>query len=452
MVKELKKNRKLVISVLILGMYVLMLNAMTPYIADDFQYMYSFQNGDRITSLWQIFPSLYHHYMHEIGRIVPHFFAQLFLMGPKAIFNLFNTVFFLILVYVMLKSSEYRTNFSVIMWFLVPVLFWRFVPCFGQIFLWEDGSFNYLWSFTFGAVYLIPYLKLYLYGEQGWFKSNGKGKSGWKIALCIYAFFYGNYSENVSFSTIFISFIMLVLVMTEKRKIKEYLCFVYPVICGAIGYLFMLFSPGETSHIGSRGLSEVLKSMIDVCEKFYGTQQKLIVIWAVLMVISIYYKIPKKRVIVSVLMICISAINVLMVSLGSYLQERALAAGVVFLIWAIVVLLQSLRGISETKPSVTECAALCIGIYMIAGSLLSLWDGTYDIYETNRRNSAREAYILEQAASGVKELTVSQIEPATTYCAKYGLADIFTKEQDAIWLNKAIAEYYGLDMIYGESK
>ncbi len=240
--------------------------------------------------------------------------------------------------------------------------------------------------------------------------------------------------------------------MTEKRKIKEYLCFVYPVICGAIGYLFMLFSPGEASHIGSRGLSEVLKSMIGICEKFYGTQQKLIVIWAVLMVISIYYRIPKKRVILSVLMICISVINVLLVSLGSYLPERALAAGVVFLVWAIVVLLQSLRGINETKPSVTECTALCIGIYMIAGSLLSLWDGTYDIYETNRRNSAREAYILEQAASGASELTVSQIEPATTYCAKYGLADIFTKEQDAIWLNKAIAEYYGLDMIYGESK
>ncbi len=170
MAKDFKKNWKIVISVLILGVYVLMLNAMTPYIADDFQYMYSFQNGDRITSLWQIFPSLYHHYMHEIGRIVPHFFAQLFLMGPKAVFNLFNTAFFLILVYVMLKSSEYRANFSVIMWFLVPVLFWRFVPCFGQIFLWEDGSFNYLWSFTFGAVYLITYLNLYIYGEQGWFK------------------------------------------------------------------------------------------------------------------------------------------------------------------------------------------------------------------------------------------------------------------------------------------
>ena len=104
---------------------------------------------------------------------------------------------------------------------------------------------------------------------------------------------------------------------------------------------------------------------------------------------------------------------------------------------------------SGTRNS-AECIAYCIGIYFIAGSLLNVWNGSYDIYETNRRNAAREVYITEQVECGVTELTVPQIEAATPYCAKYGLADVFREDQNANWLNKAMASYYGLDMIYGE--
>lgn len=439
------RNKKMYLCVCILAVFVFILNCMTPYIADDFQYMFSFKTGERITSISQIFPSLYVHYMNDIGRMIPHFFAQLFLMEPKWIFNVFNTVCFVGMVFLWMSSCKENRGFSSILWFCVPVLLWQFVPCFGQIFLWEDGSFNYLWVYLFATVYLIPYIKLFLEDR------DIIRKTGYKVAFCSFAFLFGNCSENVSFSVIFIGFLMAAAVAYRNRKIRQYVHFMIPVVCGACGYLIMVLSPGEATHVGWRGLADVIKSMIQIGEDFYATQKTMLVLWAVLMVAVIYLKRNRRMVAFSVFLMVIACINVILLGFGSYYEPRALAAGAVFVIWANVVLLQLLRTKEHEGTSKAECIALCIGMYFIAGSLLNIWNGTYDIYETNCRNSAREQYIREQAAAGVQEMTVAQIEPATTYCGKYGVADIFTKEQNAQWLNKAIAKYYGLDMIYGES-
>ena len=437
-----------------LALYILVLNFLTPYVADDFEYMFSFQNGERITSIIQIFPSLFQHYVNTNGRTVPHFFAQLFLMGPKWIFNVVNTIMFVALVYLMLQMTSTSRKFSAILWFLVPVLIWQFAPVFGQVFLWEDGAFNYLWSYTFSLIYLLPYVRILLGKEEGWFRdekrSGAKKSVGWKVALCIYTFFFGNYSESVSFSVIFVSFLILVTVTVKEKQWKKYSFYLIPIICGAIGYLFILASPGEVSHMASRSVGELLKNMIQICETFYTSQKMLLILWAVLMVVAVYCKADKRRIALASFSLLISLCTVLMLGFGSYFEKRTMAAGSVYLIFSVMSLLQLLKETEFHNGLQTECMAYCIGIYFIVGSLFNIWNGSYDIYETNRRNTVRENYIMEQVELGEKELTVAQIEPATTYCAKYGVADIFSKEQDADWLNKAIANYYGLDMIYGE--
>lgn len=440
------RNKKMYLCVCVLAVFVFMLNCLTPYIADDFQYMFNVKDGERITSFMQIFSSLGQNYLLYNGRLVPHFWAYLFLMGPKLIFNIVNTVMFLILIAVMYFSSQKSTRFSAIVWFLIPVFIWQYTPGFGQVFLWEDGCFNYLWAFSFSVIYLIPYINLLLGKENAMFK-----KVGWKIAFCVYTFLLGDYSENVSFSVIFISFVMLATVMWQNKNIKRYAYYIAPIVCGAAGYWVILLSPGERGHVAEKGFGEVIKSVIRIMEDFYGSQKTLIILWAILMVIVVFYKANRQRILLSLYLFFISVCSIALLGFGSYSEERTMAVGSVFLIWAIVVLLQLLRDnhLHEGSPRM-ECVALCIGMYFIAGSLLNIWNGIYDIYETNCRNSAREQYILEQVAAGVQELTVVQIEPATTYCGKYGVADIFTKEQNAQWLNKAIAKYYGLEMIWGE--
>ena len=439
-VKEIV-NLKAIVACTVLFIFMLLLNGLTPYVADDFSYMNSFKDGRRITSVFQIFPSLAEHYMVSIGRIVPHFFAQLFLMGPKWIFNLVNAAMFTAIVYLVLKMSNYAKNFSILMFALVFVLLWLYVPAFGQVFLWETGSFNYVWSFFFGILFLIPYVKLYLYDICM--------KPMWKkVLFCGYTFLFGAYSESVSFSVIFIGFLMLMEVMLRKKQIRAYLFYVIPVICGAAGYLTILASPGEATHVAGHGIGGAVKLLVEIYEAFYVKERGLLILWAVLMVLAVYRKRQRERIMLSVYLMLINICAVTLLCFGSYLEQRSLAAGAFFLICSIVNLLEDLR--EDAYGRKWGALSYVIAAYFIVNSLLCIWTGVYDIYDTNRRNAMREQQIISQAASGATVVTVPRVESETIYSAKNQLADLMTAEQDATWPNKAIAKYYGLEMIYGE--
>ena len=77
----MKKHFKYVTKIQLISFSILFLTAFlfnywTPYAADDYSYMYNLGNGERITSVFQIFPSLAVHYMqYGNGRIVSHFFV-----------------------------------------------------------------------------------------------------------------------------------------------------------------------------------------------------------------------------------------------------------------------------------------------------------------------------------------------------------------------------------------
>ena len=84
-----------------------------------------------------------------------------------------------------------------------------------------------------------------------------------------------------------------------------------------------------------------------------------------------------------------------MLVIASYLPERSLANGIVFLIIGIVQLLQLLR--SNTR---LECVSLCICIYLIVGSLMSYWEGSYDIYRVHKEQTARDITIESAVSAG----------------------------------------------------
>ena len=75
--------------------WMLLLNVLTPYIADDFAFAYAFDTGLRLQSLPQLLRSLAYHYHEWSGRVVVKFFAQGFTMFPKLLFNLCNAAAYL---------------------------------------------------------------------------------------------------------------------------------------------------------------------------------------------------------------------------------------------------------------------------------------------------------------------------------------------------------------------
>lgn len=126
------------------GIFLLLFlcNSLSMYVADDFQYMYSYATNERITRFSQIFPSMVVHTQQMNGRFVSHFLAQLFLMLPKFIFNVINSFFFTMLVFIIYKLARIKQENN----FLLIGIFasvWLLVPEFGQVVLWLDGACNY---------------------------------------------------------------------------------------------------------------------------------------------------------------------------------------------------------------------------------------------------------------------------------------------------------------------
>ncbi len=93
------------------------LNFYTPLYFDDFRYVYSWETGEKISSVSQIFPSMKAHYYGMNGRIPVHFLAQLFLLLNPILFDLINSfafaLFILMICYYALGSLKNISAFFI---------------------------------------------------------------------------------------------------------------------------------------------------------------------------------------------------------------------------------------------------------------------------------------------------------------------------------------------------
>ena len=294
-----------------------------------------------------------------------------------------------------------------------------------------------MWSYIFALVYLSVNIGL----NRNRILLDKK----WKMILfCIFTFLFGNYSENVSFSVIFIGFILLCIVMYQRKNWKSYFIYVLPVVCGAIGYLLLLLSPsGSAKFSENLSLPLIFKNAVEIFTEYYNTCRIPLIFFFVLLGIALYYKLDKKEILIALAFFFISVIASGMLVIASYLPERSLANGIVFLIIGIVQLLQLLR--SNTR---LECVSLCVCIYLIVGSLMSYWEGSYDIYRVHKEQAVRDTTIESAVSAGDTVIGVPIITSTTKYCCKYGLLDMNGEDSDDPFPNAYIAKYYGLDKIY----
>ena len=77
----MSRAEKMKAALLMIGIFVLMLvlNAHTPLMMDDYDYSFSWSTGDRLSGIADIVRSQAVHYTIWGGRSVTHFLAQLFL-------------------------------------------------------------------------------------------------------------------------------------------------------------------------------------------------------------------------------------------------------------------------------------------------------------------------------------------------------------------------------------
>lgn len=435
--KEINSSRKcLTAAAALLFLFILLLNCLTPYVVDDYIYMFSFYNGQRIRNLTDVAYSMYAHSFSMNGRIVSHTFEQVFILWPKLVFNLCNALVYVALMYFLYRVANFKHKRNVLLFVGICMAFWYFVPAFGQIALWQDGSVNYLWALFAGVVYLSPFVYRFVYRRELLPRL-------WQKALfCLFALLFGMYSESTSFIALFSGVVLLVLAKIEKKaSIKSWL--VYASAAAAAGYLLLMSMPAErTAKQAAITVGVLAANFIHATNMLKNHGLVLIVAWIALFVLGLYEKISAERLLLSALF-SFGAISAnYMFTVAAYYPERCFCTTAVLLILACAVLVPELIGTGA------EVVCACGGSVLLVTFAFSLIAGTYDIGRSYRRFTEREAVIQQHLAAGELDITLPLINPSTKYSACFGLRDLST-ETSQIWPNDSMARYYGLESILG---
>ena len=248
-------SKRVVISFAGIFLFLLLFNSLTPmYFGDD--YVYSFiweghslyeplsENAKRISSWKDLFDSQWLHYFTWSGRTVNHTLAQFFLWKGKTVFNICNALAGTLLVaeiYWCIYKGEITKKFSagILCWFMF--LLWSFTPAFGNVFLWIDGSCNYLWPIVLLTGFSIPYIKKYYS-----FSEKKNNNCFFCLAMYVFGLFAGWTNEN---SVCWIILVLLLFMVTHRKNtgIEKWM------YCGLVGlvtgYVLLMFAPGNLARL-----------------------------------------------------------------------------------------------------------------------------------------------------------------------------------------------------------
>lgn len=419
------------------GVFFLLLacNMLTPYAVDDYRYIFSFYDGKPIASLWDIVMSMRVHRYHMNGRIAAHTLVQIFAMLPLWVFDIVNAFMYvlqLVLLYKIARCNDQRSNLVL---FALACGAWVVCPAFGQVILWQDGACNYLWSGVFALLYLLPYIELYMRGK------NVQTIFGRIVFVCL-AFFMGAYSETVSAAAIFMSMLLMGLVFLQKKK--KTAIYYAGMVFATLGYLFIYTAPAQWREKAAQmNISVLLANFVNVAMQYWHLLGILLVLYIILLVLNIKWKTDQRRIFLSLIFFAGSLAANFIMMFASYYTTRSAIGAFVFLMGAVAILLH---------PAVSCIREKWFPVLMVAvivmGTIPSLGNGMYDIWQTYQQMTENEAYIIQCAEEGIMDVELPNINSQTKYSAINGLKYLDTETPD-IWPNKYMAIYYGVDSIIG---
>lgn len=430
---------------LITLVYIIMFafNRLTPFLVDDFSYLYSYADGKRITSIGQIFPSMLKHYYTMNGRLVIHGIVQFMLMLPPIVFDLLNAGIFCLLCWTVYEYTWkiHHKEHNAFLFLAIVGSIWAFVPQFGQVFLWLDGACNYMWSTTLLLLYVRPVLTDWPHRKKYLF---------WAFYI-ITGFIMGGLLETVSFA-VMVFFVLWAVCQRLFLQIKIDLWRICPAFVMLPGYLLMTTSPalkankvGTKIYIGSK--------FVEAYEQYITTLKWLLIFGLIMAVILLTLNAANNRLWQAAVWFCLSFGMNCMHSVTTYYPKRSMIGVSLFLIIADGFLLSGLLENDQIKVR-NECMnrvlANCLCSLALILAMFRFVPGSYDIYQTWKQIHRNEVYIQNEVASGRLEVTISTVLSETEYSGVNGLKYIDTNTYDT-WPNNTMAKYYGAERIYGRN-
>lgn len=141
--KVIKELAKIGLILLILGS-IYLLNHSVLLSPDD--YTYTFVQGTyqskRVDSLANCLETGKYFYQNWTGRVIPHVLIGIFRNINPIIYEVINTIVFMIFILLIPKILNKKSSFLSI---LSVFGYFAFSMMFGEKFAWISGAFNYLW-------------------------------------------------------------------------------------------------------------------------------------------------------------------------------------------------------------------------------------------------------------------------------------------------------------------
>ncbi len=415
---------------------MLLFNFLTPYIADDYAYMASFYTQAYLKNVRDVVLSMYRHAYVMNGRLVSHGLDSLFMLLPKAVFNIANAGVFTGLMYLIYRAANFGRGRSAGLFLGISAAFWLVCPAFGQVVLWQTGAVNYLWALFFMLGFTAPFIYMFVHGRQ-------LINNVWlRAAFTLGSFLFGAYTEIASLIGILVSCALVLLGAVLKRE-KPLSWLLAPIAAAAAGYAFMLLMPAESiAKSAAPDLAVLLKNFAYAVKMLKERLLWPVAVWAALFMICALRCPNLERLTLSLTFAVSSVAGDVMLTAASYYEDRCLYVTAALIVLASAVLIPSL---TELSRGALTGALLGVVAVLAAFSLVA---GGYDIWRCHVTIKTREANIAAAVERGETTITVPCTSPETKYSAFWGLADLNTETAET-WPNNYIATYHGLKTILG---
>ena len=477
------------------------LSWMTPLVADDYNYAFSWATRGRVSDFWEMYFSMATHRKMTNGRVFAHGWVSLFMMWPKWVFSLANgvvvTLFFWSFTQTCKRLNKGDIFLSLLLLFSI---LWICMPAFGQVFLWLDGAVNYFWGATLAWFVVSGSMR----------RTERKANDMLETLLLVpLAFAAGAWSEHISFAMLIILVLLMLWEWENNRRfpVKKFLL----TAAGGYGYLWMMSAPSMLPRqfrlIGlskPRGMIGMLQAMIH-----YFGKVIIAVLGILVLLILLFHFLYKKRHLRKILfwiarigmisgacaMLCFAYMSLrksglngmvsstgfgmaflivlfsygLLAAIKAQTDSERIAVAVILFVGGMTAMVPFLA--AAYRPARGMCAPATFGA---AATVLLLGDKTVQEKalfkkETACLLSAVLAIFLMAGLSDIarvyKAATVRNIQIAealrtdgvlraapypcrTKYSAQYGLLDL---QVGGEWPNDIMKEYYGLREIVVET-
>ncbi len=427
---SISKRKQTIIILSIIFLMMLVLNLLTPLIADDYSYSLNIDD-EVISSIMDIIKYQWWHYFNWGGRTVAHSMAQFFLLLPKEIFSFLNafmytSLIYLIYIHVKGKNKEEKPIFLI----LIHLGLWFLLSAFGQTCLWLTGSCNYLWT----SVFILLFLFI--------IRRNSKDTIIKILAMFLFGIICGWTNENTAFGLIIITLGILILNKINKKDFKKYQ--LSGLVGAVLGFILLILAPGNyvRSDILDENTFFLIKYGNRALEYTVSFIEEALPLFILLIVLISIYIYNKKKINKVVYLFILGGLltNYAMV-LSPTFPDRAYTGVIIFLLIATLQLVYNLDNLSKIYKVIIIDTTLILSIIFIS-DYINTFKETLELY---RVWDYRVTYIEKEKEKGNYDIEVGPFSPTNRHTPSYGLSDI-TGDIDN-WLNEVIEDYFDIDSI-----